>query len=184
MLAALGADCLAVRLFVSFSNSRSMARLETDREDLLAEATAYGRRAECRWGETVVFAGLKETGAAAVYFDGDPVYHLDADARLRRAFVAGDLYRTQGTTLARLQRHRTAARTELLRHDLDPAKLAAFLAASRARFEAFLAAIEAGTIVRLAAIPAGDDPWPDVAAVLRRHLALAQPLAAAIPGRG
>lgn len=162
-----------------------MARIESDREDLMREATAYGRRAECRLpgDDEVVFAGLRATGACSVYFGADPVYHLDDESRLRRAFVDGDLYRTQGTTLARLRRHRTESATELRRVDLDEDSLTTFLAKMHERLGMLATAIETEAVDRLAAIPADDDPWPDVAAAIRRLLQLERPLAPLIAGR-
>ncbi|MEZ6044739.1 MAG: hypothetical protein R3C11_03990 [Planctomycetaceae bacterium] len=45
-------------------------------------------------------------GAAFLYLGPDPVYHFDAAGRLKRAYVEGLLYRTQESTLARLERLR------------------------------------------------------------------------------
>lgn len=161
-----------------------MAFVESDREDLMREATAFPRRAECRvpGRDEIVFAGLRETGTS-IYFGLDPVYHLDADNRLRRAFVDGDLYRTQGTTLAQLTRHRGEEGTELHRRDLPPNELATFLDRCRNELGELADSIESGGIERLASLPIDDDPWPYVAAAIRRHLALERPLAPAIPGR-
>lgn len=101
-----------------------MARLESDREDLIAEARALVQRAEFEVPEhpAGVVAGYRRDGALSIYFGADPCFHFDDQLRLRRAFVAGLLYRTQGHTLARLQRTRTGDSVELLRHDLDPAE--------------------------------------------------------------
>lgn len=97
-----------------------MARLETDREDLMAEATALIHRAEFEVpGQQVsVIAGFRRDGALSIYFGADPCFHFDRQLRLRRAFVDGALYRTQGHTLARLQRTRTGQAVQLLRQDL------------------------------------------------------------------
>ena len=85
-----------------------MARHETDRENLMLEATALIRRAE--WSipshSDPIVAGFKRSGGWSLYFGSDPVYQFDADGRLRRAFVDGQIWRTQGTTLAGLRRER------------------------------------------------------------------------------
>lgn len=97
-----------------------MARAESDREDLFAEATAFVRRAELTVrgiGEPIVF-GSKRDGAWSIYFGTDPVFHFDPGGRLKRAFAGGRLYRTQGDTLAELTREQTAGETILRRRDL------------------------------------------------------------------
>jgi hypothetical protein len=120
-----------------------MARNEADREDLMAEATAFRRRAELIVaGETdPVVAGVRDNGNWSVYFGPDPVYGFDAESRLRRAFVRGQLYRSQGETLARLRRVRTDETSELQRHDLESHELESFLAEMAARLRSFQAAL-------------------------------------------
>jgi hypothetical protein len=112
-----------------------MARHEEHREDLMAEAVALVRRIEIRVpGESeAVTAGWRSTGWFSVYFGQDVAYTFDEAGRLRRAFADGFLYRTQGTTLARLERRRTEKESTLVRHDLTPDELAAFLVAMRGR---------------------------------------------------
>ncbi len=97
-----------------------MARNESDREDLMGEATALVRRIELSITDAPesIVAGFRKTGALSIYFGADPVYHIDEEMRLRRAYVDGLLYRTQGTTLAQLDRQRTETSTTLNRHDL------------------------------------------------------------------
>ncbi|TWT63695.1 hypothetical protein [Rubinisphaera italica] len=106
-----------------------MARQEQDREDLFAEATAYSIRGELISSERneSVFVGLKDSGLFSFYFGADPVYHFTEAGQIRRAFVDGELYRTQGQTLARLQRKRTEDSSHLLRKDLTEVELQTFL---------------------------------------------------------
>ncbi|QDT39305.1 hypothetical protein [Stratiformator vulcanicus] len=105
-----------------------MAQLESDREELMAEATALVPRVE--WmddsGQRVV-AGLFRDGRLAVYFEADPVYQFDSSGRLRRAFACGRLYRTQGETLAELTRQRGNRSTQLNRRDLNHKETTEFL---------------------------------------------------------
>ncbi|WP_339743489.1 hypothetical protein [uncultured Rubinisphaera sp.] len=107
-----------------------MARQEQDREDLFAEATAYSIRGELISSDRnePVFVGLKVSGLFSFYFGADPVYHFTETGQIRRAFVDGDLYRTQGQTLARLQRQRTEESSFLLRNDLTENELEIFCA--------------------------------------------------------
>ena len=80
-----------------------MARIESDREDLIREATALQQRVE--WavpGEPEpVVTGFKRDGSLSVYFGQDPVYQFNPTGQLRRAYVEDFLFRTQGDTLAR-----------------------------------------------------------------------------------
>jgi hypothetical protein len=123
-----------------------MARLETDREDLMAEATALIQRAEfdVPGQQAGVIAGYRRDGALSVYFGADPCYHFDRALRLRRAFVDGALYRTQGHTLARLQRSRTGQAVELVRRDLTELDRSAFCAHVADRLRALHAALQSG----------------------------------------
>jgi len=98
-----------------------MARQEQDREDLYAEAIACRERAEIIWPaiSEPVLLGWREDGRADCFFGADPVYHFDHQGQLRRAYVGGKLYRTQGETLAELTRERTPTQTVLARIDLS-----------------------------------------------------------------
>lgn len=114
-----------------------MARQESDREDMMREATALVRRAEWQSpaGNPVLFAGFRRDQSASLYFGGDPVYHFNAQGCLRRAYRSGRLYRTQGTTLAELARHRTEMETKLVRSDLTEQQRDDFLAEMAERIE-------------------------------------------------
>ena len=114
-----------------------MAQNESDREDLMAEATALRRRVELQVpSETEhTIAGFRDDGRFSLYFGPDPVYHFDGEGGLRRAYLDGKLYRTQGTTLARLTRNRTEQATLLRRNDLSELELQEFLHAMRCRLQ-------------------------------------------------
>jgi hypothetical protein len=145
-----------------------MARHETDREDLIAEATALRQRVELELPGAVekVTAGFRDNGGGSVYFGADPVYHFDADGGLRRAFVAGDLYRSQGKTLARLTRTRTGSEVHLVRHDLDAAELAGFLAAMRGHLDRLHNALVDNSVRVAQQVPAAADIRPQLFALL------------------
>ncbi len=87
-----------------------MARQESDKEDLIRDATAMVERAElnCNGWSTVITIGFFRDGRCTIYFDQDPYYQFDARGLLRRAYVDGLLYRSQTSTLARMDRHRPA----------------------------------------------------------------------------
>ncbi|MGE0375691.1 MAG: hypothetical protein AB7I48_21580 [Planctomycetaceae bacterium] len=163
----------------------SPRRLEVDREDLLREATALRQRAEYRVpGELhSVVAGYRNDGALSVYFGPDPCFYFDAEGRLRRAFVGGDLFRTQGGTLARLRRVRTAAAVELQRQDLSPDECAAFLNTVRCRLMVLADALASGNAECLGDLP-GDVPLEDRLSIdLSRMLSDPLTLAPAVAGK-
>jgi len=162
-----------------------MSRNESEREDLLREATALTRRVELNVpGEPQpVVAGVRADDVVSVYFGDDPAYHLDGDNRLRRAFAGGRLFRSQGNTLAELTRVRTADSTTLERRDLAPAALEGFLREMRARLAHLRDTLAEGTAQVTRQVPEGDDFLPELtsrlSALLDEPAALAPPLNAA-----
>ncbi|MCA9065132.1 MAG: hypothetical protein KDA96_18815 [Planctomycetaceae bacterium] len=129
-----------------------MARNEADREDLMREATALVNRGElrCPSFEQLVTVGFRRTGAMSIFIDQDPVYQFDPEGKLRRAFVAGHLYRSQHTGLAKLTRSRTETETFLLREDLTELQQQDFASEMRARLSLLKSDIDAGVQVERA----------------------------------
>ena len=175
------------RKFGRFDGENAMAQQESDREDLMREATALVRRAEFSYPglaqEDHVIAGFRRTGRLAMYFGADPVYQFDEQHRLRRAYVSGQLYRTQGETLACLTRKRSPEETVLLRHDLEPDELEAFRKAARNQLIELLQAIQFNAVHVIAQIPAEGNILAEVATALEEILNQEIPLAPAIPGK-
>lgn len=133
-----------------------MARHEAEREDLMAEATALRERIEysvAGRAEPVV-AGFRESGQWSLYFGSDPVYHFAADGALRRAFLEGDLFRSQRTTLARLTRVRTGDEVQLVRHDLTAVELEQFAHRLKEHLASLKGAIETGSAQITRQVPA------------------------------
>lgn len=110
-----------------------MARHEADREDLWAEAVNMTSRAELtvEGFPQPLLVGFRENRWFSIYFGQDIMLQFTPEGGLRRAYRNGELYRTQGTTLARLRRFRTDAETTLLRSDLSPDELNEFQAWAR-----------------------------------------------------
>ena len=135
-----------------------MARDESNREDLFAEATAFRRRIELQLaGEPeLVVAGLRDDGRSSIYFGFDAAMHFDESGQLRRAYLHGTLFRTQGRTLARLTRHRTPEATVLQRGDLAPDELAHLLQRLRSQLGRLVCRIAAGEFQILRQVPSGD----------------------------
>lgn len=106
-----------------------MSRHSEDREDLMRDARALEPRVELilPGDEEPIVIGRRRDGFISIYVGQDPVYHWDEQGRLRRAFVEGLLYRSEGETLSRLTRQHSEHVSELHRRDLDPGELAQFL---------------------------------------------------------
>src|SRR5688572_1333710 len=106
-----------------------MSLRETDREDLLREATALVERAELRVPgfEEPVIVGFRRDGAASFFLGADPVYQFNAAGELRRAFVGGLLYKAERGRLVALRRERSEQETALVRRELSSDEAAAFL---------------------------------------------------------
>jgi hypothetical protein len=162
-----------------------MARQESDRDDLFAELAALSPRVELAVGSSPesVCAGRREsTGGWSVFFGPDRVYHFDASGRLRRAYLEGFLYRSEGLTLSRLRRERSATETSLLRHDLDAAELQGLLAAMRSTIRGFLEEIHSNRVHVSRVLPEHEEILSPLAAVLERAMDAKPPLAPAIRG--
>ncbi|MFK7820517.1 MAG: hypothetical protein AB8G99_17485 [Planctomycetaceae bacterium] len=160
-------------------------RHESDREDIMREATAMRRRAS--W--TVeglpgpIVAGFRSNDFFSIFFDQNPVYQFNSTGQLRRAYRDGLLYRTQGTTLARLNRVRTPDRTELQRTDLTPEELNEFLSEMRRWLNDFQSALENKDAKLQEQIPKASDIVPSVLAALLLIGKQTEPLAPALPTR-
>ncbi|WP_437202618.1 hypothetical protein [Planctomicrobium sp. SH664] len=163
-----------------------MARNESDREDLYAELQSAAVRWELeRTGHaSPVVAGLRSGERFSIYFTPDCCFHFDSEYRLQRAFVDNSLYRTQGSTLARLVRVRTPEETQLLRTDLDPPALSGFLSMMRTQFEELQAESAAGNVRPLRSQGTGEtDPLDFFCQALCRCLQADGQLAPAYPTR-
>jgi hypothetical protein len=161
------------------------ARNESDREDIMREATALKRRISLRVSgmpEPIV-AGFRTNDYFSVFFDQDPVYQYDNQGQLRRAYLGGLLYRTQGNTLAKLKRVRTETQTVLRREDLNNNQLAAFLATMSEFTSRLFNAFENGTVTVLETIPNDPAIADQVTTALQRVIASDVALAPAMPTR-
>lgn len=158
-----------------------MARIEKDREDLMIEAVAFVRRAEWKFADSdfcsILFTGYKRNGAFSLYLDADPVYQFDANGKLRRAFVDGLIYRTEGKTLARMKRKRTEEESILLRHDLSNKELDLFFHEMKLTLSNLKTEFESQTVELISEINSGSDMRESIIASLTQILSLKTPLA-------
>jgi len=147
-----------------------MARQESDREDLLREATALVERIEIipaggEEGDRVV-AGFRANGALSIFFGDDSVYQFSESGELRRAYLNGLLYKATQGRLVSLRRERGPDRVELVSHELDSAELEALLAEMRSRITSLQQMILRGGYEIVGQVP----PDADVIGRLMRWL--------------
>lgn len=132
-----------------------MARHEADREDLFDEFRSAMQKWEVQPTEAAppVVCGIRKDGRRSIYLDQDHCYHFNEHCQLMRAYHAGSLYRTQGRTLAKLTRERTASETILHRVDLSEDQLAEFLDNLQDSLSALLESLSPSHSLLLRAVP-------------------------------
>lgn len=163
-----------------------MARHEADREDLWAEAVGMTSRAELlsEPNRPPVIVGFRPNGWFSLYFGQDLMLQFTLKGSLRRAYRDGDLFRTQGTTVSRLRRHRTDSETTLLRHDLSRNEFHQFKAWAKDVLAQFRTDLIAGKYQVECEVNVLPRPlMEEVHAALERILATEQFLAPAIKGK-
>ena len=162
-----------------------MARQESDREDLWAEAVALSSRLEflIPGHSTPCLAGFRDNGWVSFYFGQDVMLQFTADAGLRRAFREGFLFRSRGEQLSRLRRRRTEHQTELLRSELSPSELRDFQAWVFALLTDLASAIATGQIQVRREMNAGPPLLPRIQQSLQQILSAERFLAPAIGPR-
>lgn len=136
-----------------------MARQESEREDLLREATALVERVELAvagYDEPIV-CGFRRDGSASFYFGGEPVYQFNTACQLRRAFVAGRLLKAEGGRLVALSRERSATQVTLVRDPLSDDELASLLATMQGHLSRLRMALDGGAFESHGEVPGGGD---------------------------
>ena len=152
----------------------------------MSEATALVRRAEfsTTGGHPELVAGYRGDGSLSLYLGEDPVYQFDPEGRLRRAFVDGLLYRTQGSTLAQLTRDRSSEdHVGLLRHDLDDDQLAVFRRSMTDTLAGLLEDLDVSRLNQSAAVPESADVATELVSSLQQVLSARQWLAPRFAGK-
>ena len=162
-----------------------MARNEEDREDLMKEATALIRRVELKMDdqEELIFAGFKRSGNLSIYFNPDLVYHFDEKERLRRAFIAPFLYRSNGDSLSRLTRVRTETTSELHAKEISETELKEFCDEMQKYILVLLEAMNSSQINIIKQIPDEADLIKELSNSLNQLLTLNGELSPAIVSR-
>ncbi|MGI8979445.1 MAG: hypothetical protein ACR2FY_09480 [Pirellulaceae bacterium] len=136
-----------------------MSRQESDREDLLREATALVERVELRLPEQPesIVAGFRRDGSASFFFGQSPVYQFNSRRELRRAFVDGLLYKADNGQLVEMRRERTAVAVELRSRPLRDDESAKFLVDAENWLSNLRDALAAGTVDVIGQVPIEQD---------------------------
>lgn len=145
-----------------------MARQESEREDLLREATALVERVELMVPgyEEPVVCGFRRDGSVSVFFGGEPVYQFNTASQLRRAFVAGRIHKAEQGRIVAFSRERSAKQVSLVREELSGDESAALLATMQGLLSRLREVLKLGSCVIQGEVPGG----ADVAGRIRRWL--------------
>ena len=145
-----------------------MSRQESDREDLLREATALVERVELRLSsqEESIVVGFRRDGAASFFFGQSPVYQFNSRRELRRAYIGGLLYKVDSGRLVEMRRERTAVAVELRSRGLPDDEAGKLLVAAEIWLRSLRDALAAGTADVLGQVPIEQDVAARVAAWL------------------
>jgi hypothetical protein len=141
-----------------------MALEESDREDILREATALVERAELKIAgrAEAVIIGFRRDGSASLFLGHELVYQFNTKNELRRAFLAGDLIKAEAGSLVRLRRERTANAVHLLRHALSPEEQRSQMDQMHLSLAALRQSLAGGEVVAAAHHPAEADLLPRI----------------------
>jgi hypothetical protein len=146
-----------------------MARDESEREDLLREATALVERIELVVDGEHVVAGFRVDGALSIFFGEDPVYQFNAAGELRRGFCDGRLIKSVRGQLVAMQRNRTATEVQLVRHELSVTEQAHLLSRMATQLRRLAASLNSGAITVVGQMPPEVDVMGRLKSWFARH---------------
>ncbi len=133
-----------------------MARQQSDREDLLAEAAGLLPRGELlvpNFADPVV-VGARGNQAWSLYFGPDLVYHFNSAGELRRAFADERIVKAEAEKLVSLTKQQDATAVNLLRHEFTREEQGKFMDVLTTNVRSLLAAVDSGKAKVLREIPA------------------------------
>ncbi len=81
-----------------------MAKQESSREDLLRDGKNFLFRGEVALHACKVVVGFRDLNQCSIYCGEDPVFQFNADAKLRRVFFQGVVYRAAVGELMQMRR--------------------------------------------------------------------------------
>ena len=138
-----------------------MARQESEREDLLRDATALVERIELAPSDAGldehVVMGFRCDGAMSIYFGSDAAYHFNSSGQLRRAYAGGLLFKAEHGRLVSLERIREGNEVQLLHHQMLDDEQAKFLARMLERLRELVRRCKESTLATVGRIPTDVD---------------------------
>lgn len=136
-----------------------MARNESDREDLLREATALVERVEFLLPDEPepVVAGFRRDGSCSLFFGSDRVVQLNSAGQLRRGFFDGRLLKADKGRLVWMTRERTPTETILHSRELKSDESKAMLQRASELIEGLSSHLRAGTFTLVGQVPPDGD---------------------------
>jgi len=136
-----------------------MSRHESDREDLLHEATALVERMEFTLADhpEPIVVGFRRDGSASFYFGADPVFQFNSAGELRRAFIGGLLYKAEDGRLVALRRERSETEVALVRFEISNEEATTLIADLCGRLSQLRAALSSGSFTLVGQIPVESD---------------------------
>ena len=132
-----------------------MARFEQDREDLMHEATALVRRVELQLPghSDRCVVGIRRGGEVSIFVGADPVFQFNAAGELRRGFWNGRPIKAERGRLVQLERRRTDAEVQLVRHEFTDAETTQFLQLAAATLNLLQQALHTDELIVLKQVP-------------------------------
>lgn len=142
-----------------------MARNESDREDLIREATALIDRVEYQVSFTneSVVVGFRRDGSISFFMGPDKVFQFNSQDELRRGYFDGHLLKAERGKLVRLSRKRLDGEVQLVRHELNRSEEQAILSVVGESIAAIRDELSAGTAkpIRMVSSELNTDPHTD-----------------------
>ena len=132
-----------------------MAQRESDREDLLREATALVERAEIRDPNQTdsIVIGFRRDGSASFFLGTDPVLQFNSAGEFRRGYIGGLLYKAERGRLISLRRERCETEVALLRDELMPDEAETLLATARDQLFRLRDSLASGSFTLIGEVP-------------------------------
>jgi hypothetical protein len=132
-----------------------MARQESDREDLLREATALVQRAEFQLPDESepVVAGFRRDGSFSLFFGGERVVQFNSAGQLRRGYFDGKLLKADRGKLVWMTRERTAEAVVLHSRELQPEEVEQTLSRATKLIERLSSSLRQGTFTLVGQVP-------------------------------
>ncbi len=143
-----------------------MARDESDREDLLREATALVERAEILLSNEPepVIAGFRRDGSFSLFFGSERVVQFNSKGELRRGYFEGRLLKANQGRLSWLTRERTAGAVVLHSRELTPLESETVLQQAADMTQRLSSHLQQGTFTLVGQVPADGNIVPRIIA--------------------